>query len=64
MYCVQQLEELENNFQTCMQQLKETVQAKSAVPTAHVYVSKSNKFISLVNSDLIFKKAPSNLTCL
>lgn len=36
-YCAQQLEELENNFQTRMQQLKETVQAKSAVPTAHVY---------------------------
>jgi hypothetical protein len=36
--CAQHVEELENDFQLKMQQLQDTVQSKTAVPTAQVYV--------------------------
>ena len=37
--CAEHLDQLEQNFKSQMNNLRETVQAKTAVPTAQVYVS-------------------------
>ena len=38
--CAQQVEMLENQLATRLEQLQATVQSKTAVPTAQVYVSR------------------------
>ena len=38
--CTEHLDQLEQEFQSKMETLRETVQAKTAVPTAQVYVSR------------------------
>ena len=43
--CAQQVELLENQLATRMEQLQATVQSKTAVPTAQVYVSSLQRHI-------------------
>jgi len=49
--CAQQVESLESQLATRMQQLQTTIQSKTAVPTAQVYVS---LFLSISISDFYF----------
>lgn len=44
--CAQQVEMLESQLAARMEQLQATVQSKTAVPTAQVYVSKHYKILS------------------
>lgn len=58
--CAQQVELLEQQLATRMEQLQATVQSKTAVPTAQVYVSfningKKNQWVITV-SKVVFEK--------
>ena len=56
--CAQQVEALESQFAARMEALKNTVQSKTAVPTAQVYVSKMKLIVhgevskTVTNTDL------------
>lgn len=51
--CAQQVELLENQLAARMEQLQATVQSKTAVPTAQVYVSIHSEYISKTTINLI-----------